>query len=188
MEFTQNIEQLALEFKSRKDHVVYFLKRHFKEGEHYIVQSVIPIKGKGWSGQNKKIYMLTNPTYELIKSSYNLKHRYMPKVMDVKMTNPLLMTIENATIGFICQTLTGIVDYERQYRIGKYYVDLYLPVQRIAIECDEFAHNRNNPEEEKLREEHIRRELECEFIRYNPCSNDFDFSTLLNTIFRTIIK
>jgi very-short-patch-repair endonuclease len=183
MSFTHNIEELSLLFNTRKDPVVYFLKRHFKEGIHYII--VYPNKGKktnGYSGQNKQTYLLTEETYELVKSSYNLKHRYLSKVMDVKMVNPLLMTIENSTIGFICDMLNNVIECKRQHRVGNYYIDLYLPSARVAIECDEFGHNKSNPVDEKAREDYIQRELNCQFIRFNPCSEDFQFAQLLNRI------
>ena len=96
------------------------------------------------------------------------------------------MSIENATIGFLCDTLDNIVEYKRQYAVGKYFVDLYIPKYKIIVECDEFGHHGYKKEDETLRENFIIKELNCKFIRFNPCSTEFQLSELLNSILKII--
>jgi very-short-patch-repair endonuclease len=189
MEYNYNIDILASEFNTRKDLIVRFLKKHFKENQHYMVHSIDETKPKIESrgGHNKINYLLTKEAYELIQSSYNLKNRYITKVNDVNIVNPLLMSIENATVGFICESIHGIVEFERQYKIGHYYVDVYLPKYNIVIECDEFGHSSYDIHEEMMREEYIKTQLKCHFIRFDPCSKDFQLSKLLHSILKIIV-
>jgi hypothetical protein len=185
MQYTHNLEDLIHELKTRKDLIVRFMKKHFKENQHYIINKIdriVPMNG----GQNKKTYLLTKETFELIQSTYNLNNRYITKVNNVNMVNPLLMSIENSTIGFICQSIDGIVDFERQYKVGDYFVDLYLPKHKIVIECDEFGHKSYNTSDEIKREDFIKGKLQCQFIRFNPCSSDFHLPVLLNTLLKAI--
>jgi very-short-patch-repair endonuclease len=187
MQYTHNLEDLIHELKTRKDLIVRFMKKHFKENQHFIIKSVDKTKYIGGSGILKKTYLLTKETFELIQSTYNLNNRYITKVNNVNMVNPLLMSIENSTIGFICQSIDGIVDFERQYKVGDYFVDLYLPKHKIVIECDEFGHKGYNTADEIIREDFIKDKLQCQFIRFNPCSSDFQLPILLNTILKAIL-
>lgn len=60
----------------------------------------------------------------------------------------------------------------RQYRIGKYRIDLYLPELNIAIEYDENEHKSYTYKEQELREKYIKNILSCDFIRVNDYSSD----------------
>ena len=92
------------------------------------------------------------------------------------------MTLENSTIGFLCNCLKNITQVYRQYKVGLYYVDLFIPIINIVIECDEEGHNDRNKNDEKTREEFIINELDCEFIRFNPNDKSFDLSEIINKI------
>jgi hypothetical protein len=108
MQYTHNLEDFIHELKTRKDPIVVFLKKHFKENQHYIINKIdriVPMNG----GQNKKTYLLTKETFELIQSTYNLNNRYITKVNNVNMVNPLLMSIENSTIGFYVNLLLTLL-------------------------------------------------------------------------------
>lgn len=60
----------------------------------------------------------------------------------------------------------------RQYpvRAGgqSYYIDLYFPAQRVAVECDERGHTGYDQDAERLREQRLRATLDCQFVRYDP--------------------
>lgn len=185
MQYNHNVEDLSIKLNTRKDTVVKYLTKYFKENQHYIINKVDKNNHRG--GHNKNIYLLSQETYELIDSSYNLKNRYITKIKDVNIVNPFLMTVENSTIGFICDSLENIIDLKRQYKVENYYVDLYIPKYQIVIECDEFGHEYYKNNEEIVREEFIKKELNCKFIRFNPCSPDFQLSKLLHSILKMII-
>ena len=72
---------------------------------------------------------------------------------------------ENAALATIEQLLG--VKLLRQYRVlGKYRIDGYDPVNNIAYEIDEEQHlTMSNIKADRIREEEIREELGCKFVR-----------------------
>jgi very-short-patch-repair endonuclease len=166
---------------SRKDHLVTHLYKYFKENIDYTITKLNFNNKKTRGGHNKLIYKLTDETKDLIKQSYNFRNRYIKEINNIKFVN-VIMTLENSTIGFICNSLNNIVKTERQFVVGRYKVDLYIKELNIVIECDENGHNDYDKEKEKKREEIIKKTLNCKFIRYNPNSKDFDLSDVINKI------
>jgi len=182
--FTKNIEELfyLTKYKCR---LTAFLKKNFKENVHYITNKILKKNGHG--GHNKINYMLTEETFKLIKNSYNLRNKYIVDNTIINVSNPILMCIENQTIGFIENSYKNIISCIRQYRIGIYKVDLYFENYNLVIECDENNHNDRNPEKEKQREEYIKSQGK-HIIRYNPNEENFDLSNVLNKINLYIMK
>jgi hypothetical protein len=149
-------------FKSRKDHVVRYIKKHFIENENYII--VYPNKTQqinGGGGKNRQDYKLTSESFDLLKNSYNIRQIELSKN---SITHPILIFIETATIGFISEIFKDF-NYKKQYKVNKYFIDLYFIDYKIAVECDEDHHNIKN---DKIREDIIKKELNCSFIRYTP--------------------
>ncbi|NDC95020.1 DUF559 domain-containing protein [bacterium] len=182
MEFSQNIEDLVCLLQARKDSVKRYLKTHFKENVHFIVT-----KSRTYTvGRNKEDILLTKETFDLIQSTYNLKNRYITKVKDTTIVNPIIMSLENSTIGFIVECLGDITQKKRQFKVGHYFVDLYLPDCNIVVECDENGHNNYNCENEILREKYISEILGCTFIRFNPNQNNFSLSSIVYKIFKLV--
>ncbi|EIT0701901.1 hypothetical protein L1G94_001383 [Escherichia coli] len=72
---------------------------------------------------------------------------------------------ENAALAAIEQVLG--VNLERQYpACGKYRIDGYDPVNNIAYEIDEEQHcTPNSIDSDRIREEEIKAELGCRFVR-----------------------
>jgi very-short-patch-repair endonuclease len=174
----------SLTINGRKDCVTYFIKKNFRENIDYFIN--ITDKIKNYGGQNEKIYMLTKDTMELVKSSYNLKHRYVKSINDTNIKN-IVMTIENSTIGFICNALKFMpIKTLRQYKCGTYYIDLYIPELNLCIECDEFGHDQYCKENEKMRQDEIEEKLKCKFIRFNPNEKGFDISNVLADILKHV--
>ena len=182
-----DIEYLSKELNTRKDHITRFLKKHFKESINYTVSSDITLKNNFQGGRNRQYYILSKECIELIKNSFNLKHRYVTKNKELIQTN-IVMTLENSTIGFISNCLKNITQVYRQYKVGSYYVDLFIQKINIVIECDEEGHKHRNAIEEHTREEFITNELDCKFIRFNPNDKSFDLSEIINKILILLLK
>jgi len=54
----------------------------------------------------------------------------------------------------------------RQYKVGKYHLDGYIPELRLAIEVDEKYHRTKRQRiKDAKREQYIKEKLECEFLR-----------------------
>ena len=92
---------------------------------------------------------------------------------------------ETETLGYIKQAFHG-EQYETQYKCGDYYVDLYFPLYKIAIECDEHGHRYNNIKLELKRQRMIEIETGCKFIRYNPDEEKFSIFKVINEIYINI--
>lgn len=75
-------------------------------------------------GRPKQNVLVTKSVFEMIKTNYNMKTRY---ILNRPTVHPI--SIENPTLGVLVECLNGIVEAKRQYRVGKYYVATY----KIAI-------------------------------------------------------
>jgi very-short-patch-repair endonuclease len=179
MEFNKNLEDLSTHFSSRKNDLKRFLIKHFKKDEDYIIskEKLNDIK----SGRPKEYILLNDKTFELITNSYNLKNRY---TTNINTQNPFLTNIESNTIGFIQTILKDIIECKRQFKIGIYFIDLYIPPKNLAIECDEYNHSNYDNTKEIEREKYIKEKLKCEIIRFDPCSKDFIFEEFVNKILK----
>lgn len=71
-----------------------------------------------------------------------------------------------------------------QYRVPPYFVDLFVPSLRLAIECDEYGHfgGGYNSERERRRQEFIEESVGCRFLRYNPNEPAFNLGVVINAI------
>ena len=179
--FNKNFEELLLLFTSQKVRIVEFLKNNFREDIHYIkFKNTIKLNCRG--GHNKINYFLTGETFELVKNTFNLKHRYVSKIGNSQHIN-IIMSLENQTIGFIENSFKNIIKTKRQYTINNYRVDLYFPKYKLVIECDENNHEDRDIVYEEIREKYIL-SLNNTIIRFNPNDKLFD----LSLVFRAINK
>jgi very-short-patch-repair endonuclease len=177
--FSKNLEELLPLFASQKVRIVEFLKYNFKENIHYIInKNNFKIKKNG--GNNKIDYMLTDEAFELVKNTYNLKHRYITKIGDSRHLN-IIMSLENQTIGFIKNSFKDILKIKRQHSFDKYKVDLYFRKYKLVVECDENNHSDRNSYYEKEHENYIL-SLGNTIIRFDPNDKLFDLSLVLREI------
>jgi len=93
--------------------------------------------------------------------------------------------VEYEAIGIITHAIKGFAKFKKQYSVYQFKIDLYLPEQKIAIECDESSHKGYNQSNEKFRETVIKEKLNCEFIRFSP-SPPSNIGDIINKIFRII--
>lgn len=183
--FIKNLEELLKIFDSQKVRLVEFLKNNFKENIHYIITKAHVHKKLGNGGHNKINYLLTEETYNLVKNSFNLKHRYLTKINDNCNHINLLMSLENQTIGFIENCFKGIYPLKRQKIFGSYKVDLYFFDFDLIIECDENNHNDRNQIYEMDRELFLLSNKK-NIIRYDPNHKKFELSIIIREILKFI--
>jgi very-short-patch-repair endonuclease len=188
--FNRNLDEL-LHLSKKKDNLVRYLKKNYKENVHYIITNSFfknLEKKEQRGGHNKIIYMLSEEAFELLKNSYNLRNRYIVNISDnVKCINNISMCIESQTIGFIENAYSGTFNLKRQYIFGKYRVDLYFMDYKLVIECDENNHDDRDPIEEKVRENYII-SLGNTIIRFNPNESEFDLSNVMRDINTTLFS
>lgn len=73
----------------------------------------------------------------------------------------------------------------RQFKVGKYKIDYYLPSLNIAIEYDENKHKNYTYEQQELRQKIIKRELGCSFIRVDDSKSH---SENIGIVLKDILK
>ena len=72
---------------------------------------------------------------------------------------------------------------EEQIELGRKIEELY--ECKVIIECDE-THHKYDVKNDKERENYIKENIDCTFIRYDPYSKDFNIFKVINKIYKTI--
>jgi very-short-patch-repair endonuclease len=109
----------------------------------------------------------------------------LAKFFNINVYEHRFAPVETTTIKLIQETFAGEV-MVTQYQVNNYRIDLYFPNHKLAIECDERDHADRNPNYEIDRENEIKKETNCTFIRYNPNAVDFSIGNVLNQIYRKL--
>lgn len=110
------------------------------------------------------------------------------KRFDIKITNDKCLTKEQQTLSHIATAFKS-EKFEDQYKVGKYYLDMYFTDYKLVIECDENGHSDRKPDDERTRMEFVNKELELtdyNWIRYNPDEYAFDIIKVISRIYRKI--
>ena len=76
----------------------------------------------------------------------------------------------------------------QQHKLLKCYIDLYFPDYQLAIEADEKGNQYRDDHKEEERENIIKQELKCEFIRINPDREHLNIYTEIGRIYNRIIE
>lgn len=176
-QFTYNLDDLLDLVQTKKGNLVRYVLKHFKENVHFVRRSDPSSQGRG--GHNRVAFMLTEQAYSLVEASYGQQHHYKSGGVNT------LMSLENQTIGFMKSALDGIYPMVRQYKIGSYYVDLFLSESGIIVECDEFGHSDRNVQYEKKREEYLL-EKGYRMLRFNPNAPGFDLSIVIHVLLKMV--
>ena len=107
------------------------------------------------------------------------------KSFGIDTTNRKCLTKEQQTLS----ALTNVFKtekFEDQFKVGKYYLDLYFPEYKIVIECDENGPTDRKPYDERVRMDYVNETLgltDDNWIRYNPDEKDFDLSKVMGQIY-----
>ena len=110
------------------------------------------------------------------------------KKFNIDTTNRKCLTKEQQTLSTIANVFKT-EKYEDQFKIGKYYLDLYFSEYKICVECDENGHSDRKPHKERERMDFVNKNLEIDddnWIRFNPDEHDFDMSKVIGQIYRKI--
>ena len=94
--------------------------------------------------------------------------------------------IEAETIMHIITAFDG-EDMRLQYSVEPYRIDLYFPEYRLAVECDEKQHKHGGAQDDdQIREQSIKNNIGCTFIRFEPYQTGFNIFKVINRIHRHI--
>jgi len=111
------------------------------------------------------------------------------KEFGIDTTNRKCLTKEQQTLSAIANTFKT-EKIEDQFKIGSYYLDMYLPEYKIVVECDENGHADRKPYKERERMDYVNKEFDIDdthWMRYNPDEHDFDLSKVIGRIYNRII-
>lgn len=108
------------------------------------------------------------------------------KVLDITLQLIRIEKVETAYLQDVIDVLPSSIEYVREFKIGKYRIDLYLPKYKIAIECDEYGHK--GYKDEEIREQFIRQQLDCKFVRFNPHEEGFSILHVIKTLLEEIFS
>ena len=94
---------------------------------------------------------MTEECFNLVKNTFNLKHKYLTKINDNATHINILMSLENQTIGFIENSFKDIIKTKRQKMFNNYKVDLYFEDYKLVVERDVNEHLDRDPIKETRR-------------------------------------
>ncbi len=100
--------------------------------------------------------------------------------------NCVTLNVEAQNIQVISNAFKHLEPIE-QFMVGNYRIDLYLQKAKISIECDEFGHKNYNQVKDGFRQQEITKKLGCNWIRFNPNSEDFCIGNVINDIIKIAI-
>jgi len=145
------------------------IETNFCDGVDFVRKT---INSKKWGGQNNKIYLLTKETANIVISAYNI-------------------TSQNKSIGFIYNALKPLFPaMVCQHKVGKYFVDLYIPEMNLCVECDEEGEGEGegrltyNNAYDATRQSYIEKEITCILLRFNSSATGFDISNVIANILK----
>jgi len=110
------------------------------------------------------------------------------KSFGIDTTNRKCLTKEQQTLSALTNTFKT-EKFEDQFKVGRYYLDLYFPEYKIVVECDENGHADRKPYKERERMDFVNEKLgltDDNWIRFNPDEKDFDVSKVSGRIYTRI--
>jgi very-short-patch-repair endonuclease len=113
---------------------------------------------------------------------------YILKRFGIDTTNRKCLTKEQQTLSALTNSFKT-EKFEDQFKVGRYYLDLYFPEYKIVVECDENGHADRKPCNERERMDYVNEKLgltDDNWIRYNPDAEDFDISKVIGKIYTRI--
>jgi len=110
------------------------------------------------------------------------------KRFGIETTNQKCLSKEQQTLSIITNTFKT-EKFEDQFKVGRYYLDLYFPEYKIVVECDENGHADRKPADERKRMDYVNEKLglmDDNWVRFNPDAKDFDISKVTGKIYTRI--
>jgi len=145
------------------------------------------IKTKTKGGNQNMVFVNYNSLLNIFSKTRKSEIIEISNNLNIKINNKIYTCIEAETIKCILDSFNG-EKMMQQYKVKQYFIDLYFPEYKLALECDEKQHNvKNNIEKDIIREIYIKDNLDCTFIRYKPYDKEFNIFDIINKIYKHII-
>ena len=176
----------------------------YQENSRFIVDHVSPenraykyqltvladvITSVQWPIDSRKdeYYINEEGMHELVLKSTMSNATDFAKQLGINIVDNKYLSKERETLSYILTAFKG-QEMKEQYTVDGYRIDLYFPIHKLSIECDEFGHKYRDIGYEVTRQNHIETKLGCTFIRYNPDAKNFDIFSVINCIMKYIYK
>lgn len=100
-------------------------------------------------------------------------------------TLPIVPIKEREFGKLLIGSLSGFVEVIAQFQVGSYFVDFYLPKQKLIVEYDENHHNNKQKMElDRIRQEFIEGKINIYFIRVKEGEEIQGLNRILKYVFR----
>lgn len=137
-------------------------------------------------GKQSMCFITYSGLYRLLTKSRKPHVIDFSNKLNIDISSKIYTCIEADTIKCIIEAFSN-EEMIHQYKIAPYIVDLYFPKYKLIIECDE-THHKYEIKNDKERENYIKENIDCTFIRYDPYSKDFNIFKVINIIYTSIIS
>lgn len=182
---TRNQIGAALEYKNPNDAIRLLHKRHESLSKNATRSHLVAEDGKK--------YLTTLYNIEGVKKLVSCSKK--PQIVKERFLDLLEVSLEKVyIIGYkesetihLLHTSLNSFSPIKEYKVGKYRVDLCFPEYKLAIECDENNHKHYSQDEEEERQLFIESEG-FEFYRYNPDEKGFYMGDIINDILTVLLN
>jgi very-short-patch-repair endonuclease len=140
----------------------------------------IKIKVNTLGGKQYVNFLTLDVVKQIICSSRKSKAIELAKMLNIDINTTFYVPLETSLINFIEEVYKDELIIS-QYSVDVYFIDIYFPKYKLAIECDEYKH-KYTQSEDKIREDIITKKLNCKFIRYKQDINNKNLSKLIYEI------
>jgi len=137
------------------------------------------------SNEKNTIYINKSGLRSLICRSRMPNASALAKEFDIDIHSHKYECKETESLGAIMKVFKG-EKMKTQHPVLGYRIDLYFPDYNLAIECDENGHSDRSIPEEIQRQRRITKKINCQWLRFNPDSTDFNIFDVINQIFAII--
>lgn len=178
-----------LGYKDPKD----ALQRHIEKEDKSQLSDIVVISNHGLGKENfsfregQKIYINKKGFEQLLSRSKKCGPDVLQQLVEEFNLNlSIIPRKEHNHLEAITQSFPDVQSYP-QFKVGRYRVDLYMEDYDLVIECDEYNHRDRDPQREQEREDFIKSELGCKFIRFNPDCKNFSIFKVIASIHKFIL-
>ena len=115
---------------------------------------------------------------QLVSSSRKPNSIELARLLGMEVFDCKVAHFEATTVSQIMTAFRG-EQMHTQFSVGAFFIDLYFPRIKLAVECDEHQHT---VEKDAARQQYIETRLGCTFLRYTPHVPGFCVFEVINSI------
>ena len=131
-------------------------------------------------GLQKLTYLTCDGAKQLVCRSRSVHAPKLAKLLGIVVIDNMYVPVETSAVNYLLKVFEGLTVVP-QYNCMGYRIDLYFPIHKVAVECDEEgAHGPGRISKDHLRQAILESELCCKFVRFRPQQKGFDYAVLVH--------